>query len=72
MTITALWKVTLTRRDGSVHSYTERRGRHPEMGEVIEIRNVSGRPIIARIHIIHHDPPKPGALEVWDVTAEET
>jgi hypothetical protein len=38
MTVEAAWRVTVTRRDGSVHRYTERRGRHPEIGEAIEIR----------------------------------
>ena len=71
MTIEAVWQVSVTRRDGSVHRYTERRGRHPEMGEVIEVRGGIGSPVVARIHVIHHDPPAPGALQVWDVAATE-
>jgi hypothetical protein len=71
MSIESVWKVSVTRRDGSEYRYTERRGRHPEMGEVIEVRDVMGSPIVARIHVIHHDPPTPGALEVWDVGATE-
>lgn len=71
MSIEAIWRVSVTRGDGSVYRYTERRGRHPEMGEVIEIRDAIGPPFVARIHIVHRDPPSPGALEAWDVTATE-
>ena len=74
MTIESIWKVSVTRCDGSEHRYTERRGRHPDMGEVIEVRDVRGvrgSPVVARIHVIHHDPPAAGALEVWDVGAIE-
>ena len=72
MTIEVVWRVSVTRRDGSVHEYTERRGRHPEMGEVIEVRDApGGSPLVARIHVIHHDPQAPGALEVWDIAATE-
>ena len=35
MRVEAAWQVTVTRRDGSVHRYTERRCRHPEIGEVL-------------------------------------
>ena len=65
------WHVTVTRRDGSVHRYTERRGRHPEIGEVIEIRDAIGPPLIARIDAVHHDPQTLGALAKWNVAAIE-
>lgn len=71
MTIEAMWKVTVTRQNGSVDRYTERRGRHPEMGELIELRDVIGPPVIARIHVIHHDPAPSDTLDTWDVTATE-
>ena len=71
MTIDAVWRVTVTRKDGSEYRYTERRGRHPEMGEIIEVRDAIGPPIVARIHVIHHDPPSTGILDTWDVTATE-
>jgi hypothetical protein len=71
MTVEAAWQVTVTRRDGSVHRYTERRGRHPEIGEVIEIRDAIGAPLIARIDAVHHDPQTPGALAKWTVAAIE-
>jgi len=41
------------------------------MGEVIEVRDAIGPRFVARIHIVHHDPPSPGALEAWDVAATE-
>jgi hypothetical protein len=65
------WHGTVTRRDGSVHRYTERRGRHPEIGEVIEVRDAIGPPLIARIQAIHHDSQAPGALGKWNVAAIE-
>ena len=71
MRVEAAWQVTVTRRDGSVHHYTERRGRHPEIGEVIEIRDAIGPPLIARIDAIHQDPQAPGALAKWNVAAIE-
>ena len=71
MRVEAAWQVTVTRRDGSVHHYTERRGRHPEIGEVIEIRDAIGRPFIARIDAVHHDLQAPGALAKWNVAAIE-
>jgi hypothetical protein len=71
MTVEAAWQVTVTRRDGSVHRYSERRGRHPEIGEVIEIRDATGPPLIARIDAVHHDPQTPGALAKWNVAAIE-
>jgi hypothetical protein len=42
MRVEAVWQVTVTRRDGSAHRYTERRGRLPEIGEVIEVRDAVG------------------------------
>jgi hypothetical protein len=48
-----------------------RRGRHPEIGEVIEVRDAIGPPLIARIHAIHHDPQAPVALAKWNVAAIE-
>ena len=71
MTIDAVWRVTVTRKDGSEYRYTERRGRHPEMGEIIEVKDAIGPPIVARIHVIHHDPPSTGTLDTWDVAATE-
>ena len=71
MTVEAAWQVTVTRRDGSVHRYTERRGRHPEIGEVIEVRDAIGPPLIARIQAIHHDSRALGALGKWNVAAIE-
>jgi hypothetical protein len=71
MTVEAAWQVTVTRRDGSVHRYTERRGRHSEIGEVIEIRDATGPPLIARIDAVHHDPQTLGALAKWNVAAIE-
>ena len=42
------------------------------MGEVIEVRDApGGSPLVARIHVIHHDPEAPGTLEVWDIAATE-
>jgi hypothetical protein len=71
MSIEAIWRVSVTKRDGSEYRYTERRGRHPEIGEVIEVRDAIGPPLVARIHVIHHDPPSAGELEAWDVAATE-
>jgi hypothetical protein len=71
MTVEAAWQVTVTRRDGSVHRYTERRGRDPEIGEVIEIRDAIGPPLIARIDAVRHDSQAPGALGKWNVAAIE-
>ena len=70
-TADALWHVTVTRRDGSVHRYIERRGRYPEIGEVIEVRDAIGPPLIARIQAIHHDSQAPGAIGKWNVAAIE-
>jgi hypothetical protein len=71
MTVKAAWQVAVTRCDGSVHRYSERRGRHPEIGEVIEVRDAIGPPLIARIHSIHHDPQAPVAVAKWNVAAIE-
>jgi hypothetical protein len=71
MTVEATWHVAITRRDCSVHRYVERRGRHPEIGEVIEVRDAIGSPLIARIQAIHHDLQASGALGKWNVAAIE-
>ena len=71
MTIKGAWHVTVTRRDGSVHRYTEWRGRYPEMGEVIEVRDAMGPSLVARIQAIHHSQQAPGALANWNVAAIE-
>jgi hypothetical protein len=63
--------VTVTRRDGSAHRYTERRGRIPEIGEVIEVRDAIGPSLIARVHAIYQDPQAPGAVAKWNVAAIE-
>jgi hypothetical protein len=71
MRVEAVWQVTVTRRDGSAHRYTERRGRLPEIGEVIEVRDAIGPSLIARVDAIHHDPRAPGAIAKWNVAAIE-
>jgi len=71
MTIKGAWHVTVTRRDGSLHRYTEWGGRGPEMGEVIEIRDAMGPCLIARIQAIRQGLQAPGALSNWNVAAIE-
>jgi hypothetical protein len=71
MTVEAAWQVTVARRDGSVHRFTERRGRQPQIGEVIEIRDVIGPSLIARIDAAHPDPLARGTLAKWNVAAIE-
>jgi len=42
------------------------------MGRRINMPNdAGGSPLVARTHIIHHDPEVPNALEVWDIAATE-
>ena len=71
MTILGTWKVTVTRRDGSEHRYTEHRGRAPELHEVLEIRDATGQPMLARIDSIHNEPPKQTGLDIWQISATE-
>jgi hypothetical protein len=71
MKVEVVWQVIVTRRNGSMHRYTERRGRRPERGEVLEVRDAIGPPLIARIDAIHHAPQAPGALPKWNVAAIE-
>jgi hypothetical protein len=71
MKVEAIWHVTVARRDGTVYRYTERRGRRPERGEVLEVRDAIGPPLIARIRAIHSDAKAPRALAKWNVAAIE-
>ncbi len=69
--ITGTWKVTVTRRDGSEHHYTEHRGRAPQFHEIIEIRDTAARPILARITTFNHTPPHDAGLGTWQIIATE-
>ena len=71
MSVRGTWQITIKRRDGSLHSYTEFRGRPPQLHELIETADTAGHPVRARIDGLHHTPPKLAGLGIWEIAATQ-
>jgi hypothetical protein len=70
MAMMATWEITITRRDGSRLHFSERGGRAPQKGEIVETADF-GTPIKARIDTDSEERFKASGLGYFHIMATE-
>jgi hypothetical protein len=70
MAMMATWEITITRRDGSLLHFSERGGRAPQKGEIVETAD-SATTIKARIDTYSEERFKASGLGYFRIMATE-